>query len=279
MGLGVQTGCSRSALAALRGHPRAGERWWIWGTVAAMALAGVRRADRAGLDRAADQHLQAGERPGCQGRRSSRWRTPTTCRSTTSTSSTPRSQTKRVSANVSGILGTAAVAPQRQPAAPSLPEIRAVMGHELGHYVMNHIYKDPVLRAGDPGRLPFAEWGYGARCCAAAARLGPAGHRRRGRLAAHRGVSRRFSSSTTPINNTMMRTQEIEADMLRPEPRARAARRGRGRPEAHRIPQARPGPDRGIRVLRPPERAQPHPHGDAVEGGKRAMKEEEGAIC
>jgi STE24 endopeptidase len=23
----------------------------------------------------------------------------------------------------------------------SLPEIRAVMGHELGHYVMNHVYK------------------------------------------------------------------------------------------------------------------------------------------
>jgi len=50
-------------------------------------------------------------------------------------------QTTRVSANVSGAFGTAAVRLNDNLLRASLPEIRAVMGHELGHYVMNHIYK------------------------------------------------------------------------------------------------------------------------------------------
>ncbi|MDP0919935.1 M48 family metalloprotease, partial [Klebsiella pneumoniae] len=46
----------------------------------------------------------------------------------------------RVSANVSGLFGTAAVRlNDNLLRRTSLPEIRAVMGHELGHYVMNHI--------------------------------------------------------------------------------------------------------------------------------------------
>jgi STE24 endopeptidase len=48
-------------------------------------------------------------------------------------------QTTRVSANVSGILGTTRIALNdnllRQ---CTLPEIRAVMAHEMGHYVLNH---------------------------------------------------------------------------------------------------------------------------------------------
>ncbi|WP_374535491.1 M48 family metalloprotease [Chitinimonas taiwanensis] len=51
-------------------------------------------------------------------------------------------QTKRVSANVSGLFGTTRIALndnllQRT----SLPEIRAVMAHEMGHYVLNHSFK------------------------------------------------------------------------------------------------------------------------------------------
>jgi STE24 endopeptidase len=48
-------------------------------------------------------------------------------------------QTTRVSANVSGVLGTTRIALNdnllRQ---CTLPEIRAVMAHEMGHYVLNH---------------------------------------------------------------------------------------------------------------------------------------------
>jgi STE24 endopeptidase len=51
-------------------------------------------------------------------------------------------QSKRVSANVSGFLGTQRITLNDNLLnRASLPEIEAVMGHEMGHYVLNHIYK------------------------------------------------------------------------------------------------------------------------------------------
>ena len=48
-------------------------------------------------------------------------------------------QTTRVSANVSGILGTTRIALNDNLLKQcTLPEIRAVMAHEMGHYVLNH---------------------------------------------------------------------------------------------------------------------------------------------
>src|SRR5438105_3404027 len=50
-------------------------------------------------------------------------------------------QSKRVSANVSGFLGTERITLNDNLVnRASLPEIEAVMGHEMGHYVLNHIY-------------------------------------------------------------------------------------------------------------------------------------------
>jgi STE24 endopeptidase len=51
-------------------------------------------------------------------------------------------QSKRISANVSGLLGTTRVTLNDNLLNRStLPQIEAVMGHEMGHYVMNHGYK------------------------------------------------------------------------------------------------------------------------------------------
>jgi STE24 endopeptidase len=51
-------------------------------------------------------------------------------------------QTTRVSANVSGLLGTERITLNDNLLARcSLPEIEAVMAHEMGHYVLNHVYK------------------------------------------------------------------------------------------------------------------------------------------
>ncbi|HYV64640.1 MAG TPA: M48 family metallopeptidase [Myxococcales bacterium] len=51
-------------------------------------------------------------------------------------------QTKRISANVSGLFGTERITlNDNLLARASLPEIQAVMGHEMGHYVLNHIPK------------------------------------------------------------------------------------------------------------------------------------------
>jgi STE24 endopeptidase len=48
-------------------------------------------------------------------------------------------QTKRISANVSGLFGTTRVSLNDNLLnGTSLPEIKAVMGHEMGHYVLNH---------------------------------------------------------------------------------------------------------------------------------------------
>ena len=55
-------------------------------------------------------------------------------------------QTTRISANVSGLFGTAAVRlNDNLLRRTSEPEVRAVMGHELGHYVMNHIPKTLLM--------------------------------------------------------------------------------------------------------------------------------------
>src|SRR5207244_4458477 len=48
-------------------------------------------------------------------------------------------QTTRVSANVAGLLGTTRIALNDNLLKQcTLPEIRAVMAHEMGHYVLNH---------------------------------------------------------------------------------------------------------------------------------------------
>src|SRR4051794_6018208 len=51
-------------------------------------------------------------------------------------------QSNRVSANVAGFLGTTRIALNDNLLKQcTLPEIRYVMAHEMGHYVLNHIYK------------------------------------------------------------------------------------------------------------------------------------------
>jgi STE24 endopeptidase len=51
-------------------------------------------------------------------------------------------QTTRVSANVSGLLGTERITLNDNLLnRSSQPEIEAVMAHEMGHYVLNHVYK------------------------------------------------------------------------------------------------------------------------------------------
>ena len=55
-------------------------------------------------------------------------------------------QTTRISANVSGLLGTQRITlNDNLLRRASLPEIEAVMGHEMGHYVLYHVYQTIVF--------------------------------------------------------------------------------------------------------------------------------------
>jgi STE24 endopeptidase len=57
-------------------------------------------------------------------------------------------QTTRISANVAGLLNTTRIALNDNLLnKTSLPEIKAVLGHEMGHYVLNHVWKGPILLA------------------------------------------------------------------------------------------------------------------------------------
>ena len=211
--LGAQCAGFALALAVLYGViRRAGERWWIWGTVAAMGLLvfavmigpvwidpltnTYKPVSDPVVKAAVLQMAHADDVPVDNVYEFDASR-----------------QTTRVSANVSGIFGTASVRLNDNLLRTTLPEIRAVMGHELGHFVMNHIYKGLcefalLFLAG----FIFAKWAMDALL----RRFGTAwGLRDVSDVASFPlliAVFTVFTFFTTPISNTLIRTQEVEAD-------------------------------------------------------------------
>jgi STE24 endopeptidase len=123
-------------------------------------------------------------------------------------------QTTRVSANVSGFAGTAAVRlNDNLLRRTSLPEIRAVMGHELGHYVMNHVYTRMlelglVMLAG----FAFTQWAMRHALATWGGRWGLQNIGDIANLPLMVAVFSAFIFVATPVFNTLIRTQEVEAD-------------------------------------------------------------------
>jgi STE24 endopeptidase len=125
-------------------------------------------------------------------------------------------QSTRISANVSGFLGTERITLNDNLLKRCSPaEIMAVMGHEMGHYVLNHLYKllltllivlvvffMGLRRALD---WSLARWGmrWGIHSVSDVAVLP---------LAAL--IISIFGFIYTPVNNTMTRTMEYEADIF-----------------------------------------------------------------
>ena len=123
-------------------------------------------------------------------------------------------QTTRVSANVAGLLGTTRVAlNDNLLAKTSLPEIKAVLGHEMGHFVLNHGWKLPIIFTLVIGL--------------AMALLGVGMDRALGRWGTRLGLSDRTDPAAlpvaialfsiiffvlTPLQNLVVRTAEEEAD-------------------------------------------------------------------
>lgn len=123
-------------------------------------------------------------------------------------------QTKRMSAHVSGMLGTTQISMNDNLLTRGSPEeIKAVLGHEMGHYVLNHVYKG-LVAIGIVLIVGFAmlRWSFDKLQARYGARWGI---RDVGDVAGLPLMIVLFSAYffvLTPVLNTITRTMEAEAD-------------------------------------------------------------------
>jgi len=123
-------------------------------------------------------------------------------------------QSKRISANVSGMFGTTRISLNDNLLNRSTPaEIKAVLGHEMGHYVLNHVYKGIVFFAviivlG----FAFVYWSFGWAERRWAGRWGLRGAGDVAGLPLLAALFTIFMFFLTPVNNTITRSMEAEAD-------------------------------------------------------------------
>jgi STE24 endopeptidase len=125
-------------------------------------------------------------------------------------------QSKRISANVSGFGSTMRITLNDNLLNRSSPEsIRAVMGHEMGHYVLNHVYKGLLFfSVVIVVMFSFLKWAYGR----ALARWGTGwGIRDVGDTAGlplALAILTAFFLVTGPLLTSYTRVTEAEADMF-----------------------------------------------------------------
>ena len=123
-------------------------------------------------------------------------------------------QSKRISANVSGLFGTTRISLNDNLLKRCTPqEIRAVMAHETGHYVLNHIFK-MILPMGLMLVLGFGfiHWAFGLVRRRWGAGWGIGGIDDIAGLPLLMALLSIFFFAMTPVNNNLTRFQEIEAD-------------------------------------------------------------------
>jgi STE24 endopeptidase len=125
-------------------------------------------------------------------------------------------QTTRISANVSGAFKTVRVALNDNLLNRCSPaEIKAVMAHELGHYVLNHVYKLTVyLSLLVAAGFAFIHWGYGAVRRRWGTTWGLGGIDDVAGLPLLFALLSVFFLLATPVSNTIVRTTESEADIF-----------------------------------------------------------------
>lgn len=214
LNLGVEVIGTAVAVALLYAvFRRAGERWWLWGAAACSALLALMLLVKpilidplfntykplahgpvrdAALRMAQSNGVPADEVYVFDASR----------------------QTQRVSANVSGLGGTAAVRLNDNLLnRTSLPEIRAVMAHELGHYVLNHAPKmlmqfGLLILFG----LLFCNWAMRRLFARFGHRWGTQDLADVASLPLLTAVFSVFMLVATPVFNSIIRIQEIEAD-------------------------------------------------------------------
>jgi STE24 endopeptidase len=124
-------------------------------------------------------------------------------------------QSTRMSANVSGFANTMRITLNDNLLRRGSPEeIQAVMGHEMGHYVLNHIYKGIMFNLIETVLLfGFLRWGIAWSLQRWGDKWGFHEITDVAVIPLVLLLASIFSFAFTPIDNTMTRTQEHEADM------------------------------------------------------------------
>lgn len=125
-------------------------------------------------------------------------------------------QTKRISANVSGIGSTIRVSLNDNLLNRCTPqEVQAVMGHELGHYVLNHIQKMLVFFTLLVGiGLWLVDWAFRRLTARYGTAWGITGVEDVAGLPLALALLSVFMFLATPVRNTIIRTSEQEADIF-----------------------------------------------------------------
>jgi STE24 endopeptidase len=125
-------------------------------------------------------------------------------------------QTKRISANVSGLGSTIRISLNDNLLNRGTPaEVKAVMGHELGHYVLNHTYKlllslGLVVLAG----FAFIDAGFRRLVAARGGQWQISGIADAKGLPLLMGLFSLYVFLSTPVLNGIVRTSEVEADVF-----------------------------------------------------------------
>lgn len=125
-------------------------------------------------------------------------------------------QTKRISANVAGIFGTTRIALNDNLLKRCTPaEIIAVLGHEMGHYVLDHV----ALLITWLGLLYFVEfafvnWGFGVLLRPFGKTWGVTGIDDPAGLPVLMALLSIIGMLATPVSNTIVRTAEAQADIF-----------------------------------------------------------------
>jgi STE24 endopeptidase len=123
-------------------------------------------------------------------------------------------QTTKISAHVSGMFGSVQISLNDNLMRRASPEeIKAVLGHEMGHYVMNHVYQD-IVYSGLIIVIGFAflAWAWGAVQTRFGARWGLRDISDEAGLPLLVALFTVFSFVLTPVQNSITRSMEAQAD-------------------------------------------------------------------
>lgn len=125
-------------------------------------------------------------------------------------------QSKRISANVSGFLGTTRISLNDNLLERSTPaEVRAVMAHEIGHYALGHIYEMIIVMAVVAAvSFLFIDIGFGTLTGLFGGWWGIRDFGDTAGLPVLVIMLSLFGILSTPVTNSIIRTNEAEADIF-----------------------------------------------------------------